>query len=123
MEENEVVVTARARPLVVDLNHPAAEETEEENEDAPPASSLALPTLSPEARVLLRRFTSAMAACPAGIRRGTWSPKALGLTGRVAELHLNVTAHHSSSSEEGPSLRVQVGQQAGARICAAWARN
>ncbi|XP_071682838.1 uncharacterized protein [Lolium perenne] len=105
MEGNEAVATARARALVPDLNHPAAEETKEENEDAPPAPSLALPTPSPEARVLLRRFASAMAVRPAGIRRGTWCPEALGLTNRVAELRLNEATHHSSSSAEGSSGR------------------
>jgi hypothetical protein len=99
MEGNEAVATARARALVPNLNLPAAEDMEEGNEDAPPAPSLALPTPSPEARVLLRRFASAMAAHPASIRRKTWCPEALGLTNRVAELRLNEDAHHSSSAE------------------------
>jgi hypothetical protein len=95
MEEVEAVAPAPAAPVLPDLNLPAPEK--EENEPV-----LALPTPSPEARVLLRRFASAMAARPAGIRRGTWSPEALGLTGRVAELRLNEASHHSSSSAEGP---------------------
>jgi hypothetical protein len=105
-EESDVAAAAHVAPTLPDLDLPAAEETEEENEDAPPAPSLALPTPSPEARVLLRRFASAMAARPAGIRRGTWSPEALGLTTRLAELYLNEAAHHSiSSSVEGSSRR------------------
>jgi hypothetical protein len=100
-----VVAPVDALPPGLDLNLPAAEETEEENEDAPSAPSLALPTPSPEARVLLRLFASAMAARPAGIRRGTWSPDDLGLTGRFAELRLNEAAHHFSSSGEGSSRR------------------
>jgi hypothetical protein len=104
-EESDVAAAAHVAPTLPDLDLPAAEETEEENEDAPPAPSLALPTPSPEARVLLRRFASAMAARPAGIRRGTWSPEALGLTGRFAELRLNEAAHHFSSSGEGSSRR------------------
>jgi hypothetical protein len=105
MEENDAVATAHAGPLIPDLNLPAAEETGEENEDAPPAPSLGLPTPSPKARVLLRRLASAMAARPAGIRRGTWSPEALGLTGRFAELRLNEAAYHFSFSGEGSSRR------------------
>jgi hypothetical protein len=106
MEGNEAVATARTRALVPDLNLLEAEDMEEGNEDAPPAPSLALPTPSPEARVLLRRFASVMAARPAGIRRGTWSPEALGLTNGVAELRLNEAAPHlPSSSMEEPGRR------------------
>uniref|UniRef100_A0ACD5WYI3 Uncharacterized protein n=1 Tax=Avena sativa TaxID=4498 RepID=A0ACD5WYI3_AVESA len=101
-EEIEVAAPARALPVLPNLNLPAPE-VKEENED--PAPLLALPTPSPEARVLLRRFASAMAARPAGIRAGTWSPAALGLTGRVLELCLNEAAPHPSSSAEGPSRR------------------
>jgi hypothetical protein len=53
---------------------------------------------SPEARVLLRRFASAMAVRPAGIRVGTWWPEAIGLTGLAAELRLNEAAPHLPSS-------------------------
>lgn len=70
-----------------DLNPPEPEMKEDKKVNAPPL--LALPTPSPEARVLLRRFASAMAARPARIRAGTWSSKALGLTGRFAELRLH----------------------------------
>jgi hypothetical protein len=63
------------------------EEEEEKAEDAVPAN--ALPTPSPEARVLLRRFAAAMAARPAGIRTGTWSPVKLGLTDPEGVLRLD----------------------------------
>jgi hypothetical protein len=91
---------ARALPVLPDLNLPAPEAQKEENEDAPP-----LPTPSPEARRILRRFASAMATRPAGIRRGTWFPETFGLTSGVAEPRLNEAAHHSSSSAEGSRRR------------------
>ncbi|KAI4987127.1 hypothetical protein ZWY2020_019927 [Hordeum vulgare] len=65
-------------------------------EAAPPS---ALPTPSPEARVILRRLAFAMAAHPAGVRVGTWSPEALGLTSRVEDLRLHEAALPSSSAE------------------------
>jgi hypothetical protein len=99
MEEVEAVAPAPAAPALPDLNLPAQEK--DENEPV-----LALPTPSPEARVILRRFAAAMAARPAGIRRGTWSPEALGLTNGVAELRLNEAASHlPSSSVEKPGRR------------------
>jgi hypothetical protein len=100
-----VDVAADAPPTALpDLNIPAQKVEEEKNEDAAP--SPAVPTPSPEARVLLRRFASAMAVRPGGIRRGTWSPEALGLTNGVAELRLNEAASHlPSSSVEKPGRR------------------
>uniref|UniRef100_A0A453QIB0 Uncharacterized protein n=2 Tax=Aegilops tauschii subsp. strangulata TaxID=200361 RepID=A0A453QIB0_AEGTS len=83
-EEIEAAAPTLALLARRDLNLPALEVEEEERQVA--ARPSALPTLSPEARVLLRRFASAMAVRPAGARAGTWSPEALGLTGRVADL-------------------------------------
>jgi hypothetical protein len=93
---------ARALPVLPDLNLPAPEAQKKENEDAPhlptpdekgkaedTAPPAALPTPSPEARVLLRRFAAAMAARPAGIRAGTWSPMKLGLTSPEGVLRLD----------------------------------
>lgn len=62
---------------------------EEKAEDVAPA--IALSTPSPEARVLLCRLTSAMAARPAGLRphTGSWSPTKLGLTDRLVVLRLD----------------------------------
>lgn len=84
-EKIEDAAPAAARSVVPDLNLPVPEE-EEENEDAAPSPTL--PTPSPEARVLVRRLASAMAARPAGIRAGTWSPAKLGLTDRLGALRL-----------------------------------
>jgi hypothetical protein len=86
-EKTEATAPARVIP---DLNLPVPEmeeEEEEEAEDAVPAN--ALPTPSPEARVLLRRFAAAMAARPAGFRAGTWSPVKLGLTDREGGFRLD----------------------------------
>jgi hypothetical protein len=69
-----------------DLNLPALDEKEKAEDTAP---STALPTPSPEARLLLRRFAAAMAARPAGIRAGTWSPVKLGLADREGGLRLD----------------------------------
>jgi hypothetical protein len=63
-EENDVVAAAHVVPSFPDLNLLAPDE--EKAEDTAP--SAALPTPSPEARVLLRRFASTMAARPTGIR-------------------------------------------------------
>lgn len=86
-EKIEDAAPAAARSVVTDLNLPVPEEEEEENEDAAP--SLTLPAPSPEARVLLRRFASAMAARPAGFRAGAWSPAHIGLTDRMGMLSLD----------------------------------
>ncbi|KAE8805281.1 hypothetical protein D1007_18685 [Hordeum vulgare] len=93
VKTEEIEATA---PTLPDLNLPALEVEEEEHQEAAPLS--ALPTPSPEARVLLRRFASAMAVRPAGIRAGTWSPEALGLTGRIADLRLDEAALQLPSS-------------------------
>jgi hypothetical protein len=69
---------AHVVPRLPDLNIPAGDT----------APSVALPTPSPEARLLLRRFAAAMAARPAGIRAGTWSPVKLSLTDREGGLRL-----------------------------------
>ncbi|KAE8795614.1 hypothetical protein D1007_29503 [Hordeum vulgare] len=86
-------LAARCSPASTSL--PDLEEKEHQ-EAAPPS---ALPTPLPEARVLLRRLASAMSARPAGIRVGTWSPEALGLTGHVADLRLHVAALPSTFME------------------------
>ncbi|KAI4989356.1 hypothetical protein ZWY2020_036673 [Hordeum vulgare] len=80
-EEIKAAAPTVAVPMLPDLNHPTSDP-------------------SPEARVLLRRFASAMAARPAGVRVGSWSPVALGLTGRVADLRLHEADHPSSSTDE-----------------------
>lgn len=97
-EEIEAAAPTLAVPTIPDLNLPAPDVEEKEHQEAAPPS--ALPTPSPEARVLLRRLASAMAARPAGIRVGTWSPEALGLTSGVADLRLHEAALPSSSAEE-----------------------
>ena len=103
-EEIEAAAPTLALPARRDLNLPALEVEEEEHQVA--ARPSALPTPSPEARVLLRRFASAMAVRPAGTRAGTWSPEALGLTGRVADLRPHEAAPQlPSSSAEGPRRR------------------
>ena len=95
-EEVEAVAPAPALP---DLNLPAKEK--EENEPV-----LALPTPSPEARVLLRRFAAAMAARPVGIRTGTWSPAALGFTDENGVLRIDeATTSSISSFADGPCRR------------------
>jgi hypothetical protein len=76
---------ARTLPVLPDLNLPTLDE--EKAEDTVPSASL--PTPSPEARVLLRRFALAMAARPAGLRIGTWSPVKLGLTDPEGVLRLH----------------------------------
>jgi hypothetical protein len=103
VKKEEVVAAAPARSPralpVPDLNLPAPEK--EEDEPVPQ-----LPTPSLEARVILRRFAAAMAARPAGIRTGTWSPVALGLTDEVGELRLDeATTSRPSSSADGPCRR------------------
>jgi hypothetical protein len=80
------VAPARALPVLPDLNLQALDEKGKAEDTAP---SVALPTPSPEARVLLCRFTSAMAARPAGLRAGTWSPVKLGLTDPEGVLRLD----------------------------------
>ncbi|XBJ05851.1 hypothetical protein VPH35_024557 [Triticum aestivum] len=103
-EEIETAAPTPALPALPDHNLPAPDVEEKEHQEAAPQS--ALPTPSPEARVLLRRFASAVAARPTGIRIGTWSPEALGLTGRVADLSLHEAATQSpSSSAGGPPRR------------------
>ncbi|KAE8798793.1 hypothetical protein D1007_25980 [Hordeum vulgare] len=97
-EEIEAAAPTVVVPMLPDLNHPTSDVEEEEHQEAAPPS--ALPTPSPEARVLLRRFASAMAARPAGVRVGSWSPEALGLTGRVADLRLHEDDLPSSSTDE-----------------------
>jgi hypothetical protein len=100
--KKEIAAPARALPVLPDLNLPAPEAQKKENEDVPhlptpdekgkaedTAPPAALPTPSPEARVLLRRFAAAMAARPAGIRAGTWSPMKLGLTDLEGVLRLH----------------------------------
>uniref|UniRef100_A0ACD5UXA9 Uncharacterized protein n=1 Tax=Avena sativa TaxID=4498 RepID=A0ACD5UXA9_AVESA len=82
----DVAAAAHVVPELPDLNLPAPD-AKEKAEDT--TSSASLPTPSPEARVLLRRFASAMAARPAGIRAGTWSPAKLGLTDRLGVLRLD----------------------------------
>jgi hypothetical protein len=89
-EENDVAAAAHVVPALPDLNLLALDE--EKAEDTPP--SAALPTPSPEARVLLRRFAAAVVARPAAIRAGTWSPVKLGLTYPEGGLRL-----HEPSSE------------------------
>ena len=103
-DEVDAAPPARAPPALPDLNLPAPEVEEEEKMEgaAPP---LALPTPSPEAHVLLRRFAAAMAARPAGIRRGTWCPESLGLTGRVKELRPDDDPGLPSASVAGTSSR------------------
>ena len=103
-EEIEAAASTLALPAFPGLNLPTLEVEEDEHQEASPPS--ALPTPSPEARVLLRRVASAVAARPPGIRIGTWSPEALGLTGRVADLSLHEAATQSpSSSAGGPPRR------------------
>jgi hypothetical protein len=87
-EENGVAVAAHVVPGLPDLNLPAPNEKEKRKAEdtAPPA---ALPMPSPEARVLLRRFAAAMAARPAAIRAGTWSPVKLGLTNGEGGLRID----------------------------------
>ncbi|KAE8818935.1 hypothetical protein D1007_03329 [Hordeum vulgare] len=97
-EEIEAAAPTLAVAMLPDLNLPAQEVEEEEHQEAAPPS--ALPTPSPEARVLLHRLASAMPVRPAGIRIGTWSPEAFGLTSGVADLHLNEVALPSSSTDE-----------------------
>ncbi|XP_044454223.1 uncharacterized protein [Triticum aestivum] len=70
-EEIETAAPTPALPALPDHNLPAPDVEEKEHQEAAPQS--ALPTPSPEARVLLRRFASAVAARPTGIRIGTWS--------------------------------------------------
>ncbi|XBI49918.1 hypothetical protein VPH35_113400 [Triticum aestivum] len=101
-EEIEAVAPTPALPAHRDLNLPALEVEEEEHQEAAPP--FALPTPSPEARVLLRHFASAMAARPAGTRAGTWSPEALGLTGRVADLCPNEAAPNSAMPLKEPAM-------------------
>ncbi|KAE8773781.1 hypothetical protein D1007_53935 [Hordeum vulgare] len=103
-EEIEAAARTVAVETLPDLNLPALEVEEEEHLEAAPPS--VLPTSSPEARVLLRRFASAMAARPAGIRIGTWSPEELGLTCRVADMSLHEAATQlPSSSARGGGTR------------------
>ncbi|XBI25341.1 hypothetical protein VPH35_050299 [Triticum aestivum] len=103
-EEIKAAVLTLALPVFPNLNLPTRDVEEEEHQEAAPPS--ALPTPSPEARVLLRRLASAMAARPTGIRVGTWSPEALGLTGRVADPRPHEAAPQlPSSSAEGPLRR------------------
>uniref|UniRef100_A0A8R7VEE3 Uncharacterized protein n=1 Tax=Triticum urartu TaxID=4572 RepID=A0A8R7VEE3_TRIUA len=82
-KEIEAIASTPALPAHRDLNLPTLEVEEEHQEAAQPS---ALPTPSPEARVLPRRSASAMAVRPAGTRAGTWSTEALDLIGRVANL-------------------------------------
>jgi hypothetical protein len=84
---------ARVVPALPDLNLPAPDEKGKAEDTAPPA---ALPTPSPEARLLLRRFAGAMAARPAGIRAGTWSPVKLGLTNPEGGLRLHEPSTETS---------------------------
>ncbi|KAI5006448.1 hypothetical protein ZWY2020_033691 [Hordeum vulgare] len=102
-EEIEAAMPKLDVPTLPDLNLPAMEVEEEEHQEAAPPS--ALPAPSPEARVLLRRFASAMAARPAGIRIGTWSPEELGVTGRVADMSLHEAATQLPSSSGGGPLK------------------
>ena len=102
-DEVDAAPPARAHPTLPDLNLPAPEVEEEKMEGAAPP--LTLPTPSPKARVLLRRFAAAMAARPAGIRRGTWCPESLGLTGRVKELRPDDDPGLPSASVAGTSRR------------------
>jgi hypothetical protein len=98
MEEVEAVAPAPAAPVLPDLNLPAPEKEEDE-------PVLALPTPSPEARVILRRFAAAMAARPVGIRRGTWSPAALGFTDENGVLRIDEATSSRLSSADGPCRR------------------
>jgi hypothetical protein len=84
---------AHVVPALPDLNLPAPDEKEKAEDTAP---SAALPTPSPEARLLLRRFAAAMAARPAGIRAGTWSPVKLGLTDSEGRLRLQEPSPRTS---------------------------
>ncbi|KAE8771982.1 hypothetical protein D1007_56089 [Hordeum vulgare] len=93
-EEIEAAVPTVAVPMLPDLNHLASDVEEKEHLEVAPPSELSTP--SPEACVLLYRLASAMAARPAGVRVGTWSPEALGLTGQVADLSLHEAALPSS---------------------------
>uniref|UniRef100_A0A8I6XZB5 Uncharacterized protein n=1 Tax=Hordeum vulgare subsp. vulgare TaxID=112509 RepID=A0A8I6XZB5_HORVV len=93
-EEIEAVAPTVAVPMLPDLNHPASDVEEKEHLEVAPPSELPTPSL--ETRVLLRRLASAMVARPAGVCVGTWSPEALGLTGRVADLSLHEAALPSS---------------------------
>ena len=103
-EEIEAAASTLALPAFPGLNLPTLEVGEEEHQEAAPPAALRTP--SPEARVLLRRFASAMAVRPAGTRAGTWSPEALGLTGRVADPRPHEAAPQlPSSSAEGPLRR------------------
>jgi hypothetical protein len=103
VKKKEVVAAAPARAprALPDLDLPAPVMEEEKNEDEAP--SLALLTPSSEARVLLRRLASTMAARPNGIRAGTWAPEALGLTGAVEFRLDEATTRRPSSSMEGPA--------------------
>jgi hypothetical protein len=77
---------ARVVPALPDLNLQALDEKGKAKDTAP---SAALSTPSSEARLLLRRFTAAMAARPAGLRAGTWSPVKLSLTDPEGVLRLD----------------------------------
>jgi hypothetical protein len=77
MQEVEIAAPAPAAPVL------RAQAEENEN-----AALIDIPTPSPEARVLLRTFTSAMAARPAEIHAGTWFPALLGITNRLGGLCL-----------------------------------
>ncbi|KAE8773850.1 hypothetical protein D1007_53854 [Hordeum vulgare] len=98
-EEIEAAAPTLAVAMLPDLNLPALEVKEEEHQEVAPPSTLSMP--SPDARVILHRLASSMAARPAGVRVGTWSPEALGLTSRVEDLRLHEAALPSSSTE-GP---------------------
>ncbi|KAI5019013.1 hypothetical protein ZWY2020_043901 [Hordeum vulgare] len=89
-EEIEAAAPTLAVAMLPDLNLPVLEVEEEEHQEVAPPSTL--PTPSPEARVILHRLASAMAARPAGVHVGTWSPEALGLTSRVEDLRLHEAA-------------------------------
>uniref|UniRef100_A0A8I6WZ67 Uncharacterized protein n=1 Tax=Hordeum vulgare subsp. vulgare TaxID=112509 RepID=A0A8I6WZ67_HORVV len=102
-EEIEAAARTIAVATLPDLNLPALEVEEEEHLEVAPPSALPMP--SPEARVLLRRFASAMGARPAGIHIGTWSPEELGLTGRVADMSLHEAATQLPSSSAGGTRR------------------
>ena len=71
-EEIEAVAPMPALLARCNLNLPVLEMEEEEHQEAAPLSTL--PTPSPEARVLLCRFASAMAVRPAGTRADTTRP-------------------------------------------------
>jgi hypothetical protein len=115
-EENDVAAAAHVVLSLPDLNLLAPDE--EKAEDTAPLA--AIPTPSPEARVLLRRFASTMAARPAGIRRATWSPEALGLAGRIVEIRLNEAAPHfpprPRKNQAGTESPASTGVKQGRRI-------